>query len=105
MTEEQTDHDQIDQTYEQIKNFYDLQINNAGGYELLPDAVYRTVFVEDPTGKKILFELLKLYYDELSFTIDNQYMTAYNEGRRSVVKEILNRIGNGYNNNNKEENE
>ncbi len=103
MDKERTLHEQIEDQYEQVKQFYDALITNQTSSDLLPNTVYRSIFVANPTGKKILHEMIRLYYHELSFVIGDPYLTAYNEGRRAVIKEILNRISMVDINDNKEE--
>lgn len=50
---------------------------------------YYTIFQENEEGRDILTELATLYYDRQSFDKDNQYLTAFNEGARSVITFIM----------------
>jgi len=45
-------------------------------------------------AKRVLDHLSEFCHEnELTFTSDNQYMTAYNEGKRSVILQIRRLIG------------
>lgn len=50
------------------------------------------LFQRDALGKKVWDELCSLYYDIQSFDADNMYQTAFNEGRRSVILELMYRM-------------
>ncbi|BBL56996.1 Bbp19 family protein [Methylomonas koyamae] len=53
---------------------------------------YFEVFQRNSDGNEILQTLSALFYDVPSFDENNQYKTAYNEGRRSVIEFILRNI-------------
>lgn len=49
----------------------------------------RAVFEEDPAGAAIFEWLVKSHYNITSFNED-PYRTAFNEGRRAVIQNIIN---------------
>lgn len=53
---------------------------------------YHYVFQQDPAGKEIFDELTRVFYDIQSFDPDNTHKTAFNEGQRSVVRFIINKM-------------
>lgn len=50
------------------------------------------LFQRDPLGRKVFEEMCSLYYDVSCFEADNMYQTAYNEGRRSIISELMFRM-------------
>jgi len=58
---------------------------------MLPNESYVATFEKNPVGKKILEELSAMHYDITSFDVD-PYKTAFNEGRREVIRSILLRL-------------
>lgn len=57
----------------------------------LPDEIYRDTFVRSPSGVKVLEDLTRNHYDRSCFVQGDPYTSAFNEGRRAVVLEILSR--------------
>jgi hypothetical protein len=66
-----------------VKNESPLQV---------PNACYQRVFEMDPDGTKIFEELAILFGGSLSYVQGDTHATAFNEGARSVVLYIQNRI-------------
>lgn len=58
---------------------------------MLDPKTYYHFFQVDPTGKQIFEELAAYHYDIQSYD-DNPYKTAYNEGRRAVVRWLLHKL-------------
>ena len=55
-------------------------------------ADYQRTF-DTPSGKKVLYHLMKAHgVMERSFIEDNQFATAFNEGGRNVVLQILKKL-------------
>lgn len=50
---------------------------------------YEHLFQVDPLGQKIWVEMCAFHYDIESFNEDNTHVTAYNEGRRAVIKWLM----------------
>lgn len=57
--------------------------------DMLPNEVYANLFQTDPTGKKVFEELCAFHYDIESFDAENTHITAFNEGRREVIRWIM----------------
>ena len=72
--------------------FPDLSINpvlNANAEELgVSPSKYLKVFLHDPDGSEIYEELLKCFFNEISFTAGDPYQTAYKEGMRNAIQFI-----------------
>ena len=52
--------------------------------------LYREAFKEE--RQKVLEELTSLFYDRSSYTKGDPYETAFNEGQRSVILFILQKL-------------
>ena len=53
---------------------------------------YASVFKYTIAGERILEQLTGIFYDRPSYSADNQYNTAFNEGQRSVLQYIIGKI-------------
>jgi hypothetical protein len=56
--------------------------------DLLPREFYQDFFA-DYRGQQVLDDLKKRFYDIQTYTKQDPYHTAFLEGRRSVVRQIL----------------
>lgn len=54
--------------------------------------LYHRVFQTHPEGNDIFNELCRVFYDVQSYSKNDPYDTAFNEGRRSVLAFIINKI-------------
>ena len=60
-----------------------------------PDRIYHRLFEQDADGAAILEELCEEFFYRISFSPEDPYTTAYKEGQRSVLLELLDRISRG----------
>lgn len=58
----------------------------------VPNDAYWNLFQNDPIGKQIFEEMCAYHYDIESFVRDNQYETSFNEGRRSVIRWLMQKM-------------
>ena len=55
--------------------------------------LFKRVFVQNPDGEKVLEALAARFYDREVFNAENQSVTSYNCGARSVVGYIIGLCG------------
>jgi hypothetical protein len=60
---------------------------------LVDPILYNRIFARDNDGKLILEELCALFYDKKSYVKGDSHDTAFNEGRRDVVRFLLHKTG------------
>ena len=58
----------------------------------VPEQIYASLFELNPDGVKVLEELCNIYYDRPSYARGDTVHTAFNEGAKSVLHFILNKI-------------
>jgi len=66
--------------------------------ENLPSQAYAAIFEQNDVGKKIFEELCMVFYDIESFDIESTHQTAFNEGKRAVMRHIMLKIMEGQGN-------
>lgn len=58
----------------------------------LDPKVYYEIFEMNPNGKQLLEEMCRIFYDRQSYVQGDFGETAFNEGKKSVLQFIINKI-------------
>lgn len=59
---------------------------------MIDPQLYKLVFQGRQDGKEVFDDLNKIFYNRQSFVRDEPYLTAFNEGQRSVIAFIQNKL-------------
>lgn len=70
----------------------DKYSNNDSADNMVPKETYQRVFTRIGDGEEVLQDLCSIFYDRSSYTQGDPYHTAFQEGQRSVISFIINKL-------------